>query len=151
MDAVVCGSDAVSASRKQSRAARLYCSAVAMGPSTCTLRARNPHSLGRALRGWCRTTSLQAANEVGNPKRHRLLQNLAIHLPNVIADTQSDCASYTSINITRAYRPFRERISHGTIPMRMPPALWPPIIAESKLFHRIIEWLSCGSLLPLNR
>jgi hypothetical protein len=74
--------------------------------------------------------------EVGNLRWNGLFHGVAIHLPNMIADAGPDGTGNTSIRITGSYRPFRERIPRGTIPMRMPPALCRPIIAESKSFHR---------------
>jgi len=84
---------------------------------------------------------IQAVHEVGDPWRQRLLQNLAIYLPKMIADAQSKGTGNTRFCITSSYCPFRKRLSllqnrspHGTIPVSMMPCPANPIMKGSKWF-----------------
>jgi hypothetical protein len=74
-------------------------------------------------------SAIKAAQELGNPRRNRLFESLAIHLPKVIADAQSDGSGNTSVDITGTYGPFRKQIGfpqidipHGASPSAAPPA-----------------------------
>src|SRR6266545_600806 len=74
-------------------------------------------------------SGIEAAQEVGDPRRNRLFENLAIHLPQVVADAQPDGSGNPSVDITGTYGPFRKRtgfphigIPHGASPSGAPPA-----------------------------